>query len=97
MPADRHSGPQPMYSIPEGRLAANDYAGAIEAYADLAGSHPTEIVPHLRMMEIHLRVYQDADSARAVEAAALQCIKGRRNRERFAAAARLIMAEAGEG
>jgi len=94
MPGDRHSGPQPMYSIPEGRLAANDYAGAVEAYAELAAAHPTEIVPHLRVMEIYLRVYQDADSARAVEVAALQSIKGKRNRERFANAARLIMAEA---
>ncbi len=94
MPGDRHSGPQPMYSIPEGRLSANDYAGAIEAYAELAGAHPTEIVPHLRMMEIYLRVYQDADSARRIQAAALQSIKGKRNRERFATAAKLIMAEA---
>jgi hypothetical protein len=94
MPGERNNRPQPMYSIPEGRLAAEDYAGAVEAYAELAAEHPTEIAPHLRMMELYLRVWQDADSARAVEANAMQTIKGRRNKERFATAARLIMAEA---
>jgi len=97
MPGDRHHGPQPMYSIPEGRLAANDYEGALEAYAELAAAHPTEIVPHLRMMEIYLRSYRDVESARAVESAARESIKGRRNREKFAVAAQLILAEAEEG
>lgn len=36
MPGARHSCPQPMYSIPEGRMMAEDYSGALEAYAALA-------------------------------------------------------------
>ncbi len=97
MPGERHDRPQPMYSIPEGRMAAEDYAGALEAYAELAAEHPTEIAPHLRMMEIWLRVYRDPDSARTIHANALQSIKGRGNREKFDMAARVILAEVGEG
>lgn len=95
MPGERADGPVPMYSIPEGRMAAEDYAGAVEAYAELAAAHPTEIAPHLRMMEIYLRVYRDPDSALQVRAAALQTIKGRGNREKFSHAAGVILAEAG--
>jgi hypothetical protein len=46
-------------------------------------------------MEIWLRVYQDADSARTVRDNALLSIKGRRNKERFRAAAQVILAEVG--
>ena len=95
MPGARHSCPQPMYSIPEGRMMAEDYSGALEAYAALAAEDPGEIAPHLRMMEIWLRVYQDADSARTVRDNALLSIKGRRNKERFRAAAQVILAEVG--
>jgi hypothetical protein len=95
MPGDRHSRPQPMYSIPEGRMAAEDYAGALEAYAALAAEHPAEIVPHLRMMEIWLRVYRDADAARTIRDNALLSIKGKRNQEKFRAAAQVILAGAG--
>ena len=97
MPGTRNDGPQPMYSIPEGRMAAEDYAGALEAYAELAAEHPAEIVPHLRMMEIWLRVYRDPDSARQIQANALQTIKGRRNREKFEAASEVVLAEADAG
>ena len=95
MPGDRHSRPQPMYSIPEGRMAAEDYAGALEAYAALAAEHPVEIAPHLRMMEIWLRVYRDADAARTIRDNALLSIKGKRNKEKFCAAAQVILAEVG--
>lgn len=95
MPGDRHSRPQPMYSIPEGRLAKEDYAGALEAYAELAAEHPGEIAPHLRMMEIWLRVYQDPDSARTIRDNALLTIKGRKNKTKFETAARLVLAEHG--
>jgi hypothetical protein len=95
MPGDRHSRPQPMYSIPEGRMAAEDYAGALEAYAALAAEHPVEIAPHLRMMEIWLRVYRDADAARTIRDNALLSIKGKRNQEKFRAAAQVILAGAG--
>lgn len=95
LPGDRHSRPQPMYSIPEGRMAAEDYAGALEAYAALAAEHPAEIAPHLRMMEIWLRVYRDADSARTIRDNALLSIKGKRNEEKFRAAAQVILAGAG--
>ncbi len=94
MPGARNDGPQPMYSIPEGRMAAEDYAGALEAYAELAAAHPAEIVPHLRMMEIWLRVYRDPEAAQQVQTNALQTIKGRRNLEKFEAAAKVVMAEA---
>lgn len=94
MPGARNDGPQPMYSIPEGRMAAEDYAGALEAYAELAAAHPSEIVPHLRMMEIWLRVYRDPEAARQIQASALQTIKGRRNLEKFEAASKVIMDEA---
>lgn len=94
MPGARHDGPQPMYSIPEGRMAAEDYAGALEAYAELAAAHPSEIVPHLRMMEIWLRVYRDLDAARQIHANAMQTIKGRRSKQKFDVAARVILAEA---
>lgn len=97
MPGARNDGPQPMYSIPEGRMAAEDYAGALEAYEALAAEHPTEIVPHLRMMEIWLRVYRDPEAAQQIQANALQTIKGRRNLEKFEAAARVVMAEAEPG
>jgi hypothetical protein len=95
MPGDRHSRPQPMYSIPESRMAAEDYSGALDAYATLAAEYPEEIAPHLRMMEIWLRIYHDADSARTIRDNALFSIKGKRNKERFGAAAQLILAEAG--
>ena len=95
MPGDRHSRPQPMYSIPEGRMAAEDYAGALEAYAALAAEHPAEIAPHLRMMEIWLRVYRDTDAARTIRDNALLSIKGKRNQEKFRAAAQVILAGAG--
>ncbi len=95
MPGERHSRPQPMYSIPEGRMAREDYAGALEAYAELASQHPEEIAPHLRMMEIWLRVYKDPDAARTIRDNALVTIKGRKNKEKFAAAAGVILAEAG--
>lgn len=95
MPGGRHDRPQPAYSIPEGRAAREDFAGALEAYAQLAAEHPEEIAPHLRMMEIRLRVYQDPDSARKIRDDALMSIKGKKNKEKFAAAARVVLAEAG--
>jgi len=95
MPGARHDRPQPMYSIPEGRAAREDYAGALEAYAELAAEHPEEIAPHLRMMEIWLRVYQDPESARTIRDNALISIKGKKNKAKFATAAWVILAEAG--
>lgn len=95
MPGERHDRPQPMYSIPEGRAAREDYAGALEAYAELAAEHPQEIAPHLRMMEIWLRVYKDPEAARTISDNALVSIKGKKNKEKFAAASRVILAEAG--
>jgi hypothetical protein len=95
MPGDRHDRPQPMYSIPEGKMTAEDYPGALEAYAELAAEHPEEIAPHLRMMEIWLRVYKDPEAARTIRANALVTIKGRKNREKFATASAVILAEAG--
>lgn len=95
MPGERHSGPQPMYSIPEGRMAAEDYAGALEAYAELAAQHPGEIAPHLRMMEIWLRIYRDPQSARVIRDNALLSIKGKRNRKNFEVASEVILTEAG--
>lgn len=97
MPGARHDRPQPMYSIPEGRMAAEDYAGALEAYTELAAAHPEEIAPHLRMMEIWLRVYRDPEAAQTIHANALVTIKGRGNRKKFATAAAVILAEAGIG
>ena len=94
MPGERNARPQPMYSIPEGRMAAEDYAGALEAYAELAAEHPEEVAPHLRMMEIWLRHYKDPASARTIHDNARQFIKGRRNREKFAAAAGPLLEEA---
>lgn len=99
MPGERFSRPQPMYSIPESRMAAEDYAGALQAYEELAAEHPGEIAPHLRMMEIWLRVYRNPAAARTVRDKALLSIKGRRNKEQFAAAADVVLAAApgGEG
>jgi len=94
MPGERHRRPQPVYSIPEGRMAREDYAGALEAYAALAAEHPEEVAPHLRMMEIWLRVYGDPDAARTIRDNALVTLKGRKNKEKFAAAARLVLAGA---
>ena len=93
MPGERFDKAPPMYSIPEGRLAKEDYAGALEAFAELAAEHPEEIAPHLRMMEIWLRVYKDADSARTIRDNALQSIKGKKNREKFDTASRLLLGE----
>lgn len=95
MPGERFSRPQPMYSIPEGRMAAEDYPGALEAYAALAAEHPMEIAPHLRSMEIWLKVYRDPEAARMIRDNALQLIKGRGNRQKFDTASRLVLAEAG--
>jgi hypothetical protein len=95
MPSDRHSRPQPVYSIPEGRMAKEDYPGALEAFAALAAEHPEEIAPHLRMMEIWLRVYKDPESARIIRDNALLTIKGKKNKAKFETAARLVLAEAG--
>lgn len=93
MPGERFDKPPPMYSIPEGRTAKEDYAGALEAYAELAAQHPAEIAPHLRMMEIWLRIYRDADSARTIRDNALQSIKGRGNKEKFRTAAAHLLGE----
>jgi hypothetical protein len=95
MPGERHDRPQPMYSIPEGRVAAEDYAGALETYAELAAAHPAEIAPHLRMMEIWLRVYRDPAAAQTVRDNALATLKGKRNKAKFATAAGVLLAEAG--
>ncbi len=95
MPGGRHDRPQPAYSIPEGRMAREDYAGALEAYAALAAEHPEEIAPHLRMMEIWLRVYRDPGAARVIRDNALVSIKGRKNRAKFESAARVVLAEGG--
>ena len=97
MPGERFDKPPPMYSIPEGRLAREDYAGALEAFAELAAAHPEEIAPHLRMMEIWLRVYKDADSAQTVRDNALLSIKGKKNREKFDTASRLLLGETPRG
>ncbi|MGA1128524.1 MAG: hypothetical protein ACO3XN_00470 [Chthoniobacterales bacterium] len=93
MPGERFDKPPPMYSIPEGRLTAEDYPGALEAFAELAAGHPEEITPHLRMMEIWLRFYRDPDSARTIRDNALLSIKGKKNRANFAAAASLLLGE----
>lgn len=95
MPGERHARPQPMYSIPEGRMKAEDYPGALEAYAELAAQHPEEIAPHLRMMEIWLRVYRDPEAARTIRDNALLTIKGKKNRAKFESAARVVLAEGG--
>ncbi len=95
LPGGRHQRPQPVYSIPEGRVAREDYAGALEAYAELAAAHPEEIAPHLRMMEIWLRVYQDPEAARVIRDNALLSIKGQRNKAKFESAARVVLAEGG--
>lgn len=95
MPGERNARPQPMYSIPEGRMKAEDYPGALEAYAELAAQHPEEIAPHLRMMEIWLRVYRDPEAARTIRDNALLTIKGKKNRAKFESAARVVLAEGG--
>jgi len=95
MPSAKHDKPQPMYSIPEGRMAVEDYEGALEAYTEMAAEHPTEIVPHLRMMEIWLRVYQDLEAAQTIRDNALQTISGEENKKQFEAAAKVILYEAG--
>jgi hypothetical protein len=94
MPGERHARPQPMYSIPEGRMVAEDYAGALEAYEQLAADHPEEVAPHLRMMEIWLRHFNDPAAARTIHRNALHSIKGRSNKAKFAAAAGPLLAEA---
>lgn len=91
MPGDRFDRPPPMYSIPEGRMAAEDYPGALEAYAKLAAEHPGETIPHLRMMEIWLRVYRDEAAAQTIRGNAMVAIKGKKNRQKFDAAARLLL------
>jgi len=93
MPGERFDRPPPMYSIPEGRMAAEDYPGALEAYAALAAEHPEEIAPHLRMMEIWLRVYRDPDAAQTIRDNALLSIKGKKNREKFDTASRHLLGE----
>ncbi|MEY3479593.1 MAG: hypothetical protein RIQ71_368 [Verrucomicrobiota bacterium] len=93
MPGERFDKPPPMYSIPEGRMAKEDYAGALEAYAELAQGHPAEVAPHLRMMEIWLRVYRDPDSARIIRDNALISLKGKKNKEKFAADAAVLLGE----
>jgi hypothetical protein len=47
------------------------------------------------MMEIWLRVYRDTDSARTIRDNALLSIKGKRNKEKFRAAAQVMLAEVG--
>jgi hypothetical protein len=47
------------------------------------------------MMEIWLRVYRDAGAARTIRDNALISIRGKRNKEKFAAAARLVLSEHG--
>jgi F420-0:gamma-glutamyl ligase len=76
-------------------MAKEDYPGALEAFAALAAEHPEEIAPHLRMMEIWLRVYKDPESARIIRDNALLSIKGKKNKAKFETAARLVLAEAG--
>jgi hypothetical protein len=93
MPGERHTRSQPMYSIPESRMAAEDYAGALEAYASLAADHPEEIAPHLRMMEIWLRIYRDPAAAATIRDNALLSIRGKKNRRKFETAAEVLLGE----
>lgn len=93
MPGERFDKPPPMYSIPEGRMAKEDYAGALRAYAELAAEHPEEIAPHLRMMEIQLRIHRDPGAARAIRDNALLSIRGRGNLEKFRPAAARLLGE----
>ena len=93
IPGERFDKPPPMYSIPEGRMAKEDYAGALEAYAELAAQHPEEIAPHLRMMEIWLRIYRDPDSACTIRDNALLSIKGRANLQKFRTAAAHLLGQ----
>ena len=93
LPGERFDKPPPMYSIPEGRMAAEDYTGALAAYEELAAQHPAEIAPHLRMMEIHLRNFRDPEAARLVRENALRSIRGEKNRVKFDSAARLLLGE----
>lgn len=93
MPGERHARPQPMYSIPESRMAAEDYAGALEAYAALSAEHPEEIAPHLRMMEIWLRIYRDPAAAATIRDNALLSIRGKKNRRKFETAAEVLLGE----
>ncbi len=95
VPGDRFDRPQPMYSIPEGKLAAQDYPAALQAYADLAAEHPREIVPYLRMMEIYLGHYGDEQSAREIREQGLRLIRGRANREKFRRAADTLLPASG--
>ena len=93
LPGERHSRPQPAYSIPEARMASGDHAGALEAYAALAAEHPEEIAPHLRMMEIWLRIYRDPAAAATIRDNALLSIRGKKNRRKFATAAGVLLGE----
>ena len=93
MPGERFSKPPPMYSIPEGRMSKEDYPGALEAYAELAAAHPEETAPHLRMMEIWLRIYRDPGSARIIRDNALLSIKGKKNKAKFASEAAVLLGE----
>lgn len=90
MPGEYFDRPQPMYSIPEGRLNAGDYEGALQAYADIAGEHRQEIVPYLRMMEIYLTVYRDEAAARHIHEQGLANIEGKKNKAGFEAAAQAL-------
>ena len=93
VPGERFAKPQPMYSIPEGRMTAEDYPGALEAYAELAAQHPEEIAPHLRMMEIWLRIYRDPAAAATIRDNALLSIRGKKNRRKFETAAEVLLGE----
>ena len=74
-------------------MAVGDSAGALEAYAALAAEHPEEIAPHLRMMEIWLRVYRDPAAAQTIRDNALLAIKGKKNRAKFETAAQVLLGE----
>lgn len=93
LPNERHGRPQPAYSIPESRMAAEDYTGALEAYAALAAEHPEEIAPHLRMMEIWLRIYRDPAAAATIRDNALLSIRGKKNRRKFETASEVLLGE----
>lgn len=93
MPSGRHERLPPIYSVAEARMAAGDYEGARQAYAELAAQYPDEIAPRLRLMELHLNVDGDRESAELVRDEAVQSIKSEENRKKFARAAAFLLGE----
>ena len=76
MPSDSSFEVRPQYSIAEARIREGRYAEAIEAFRDYAVQYPEEIIPHMRIADLQIERFGNAEAAIAELKAAIPKAKG---------------------